>query len=223
MFEAIHGSAPTIAGQNIANPSGLIQGAILMLNHIGQGKVAEKIENAWLKTLEDGIHTFDIYQPGNSKKQVGTKEFAEAVIANLNQTPTTLKAAAYNNTSALQLPKYKRRAAQKKELVGIDVFIHWGGEDPNTLAELVKKIELPDTKLSMITNRGIKVWPEGFKETFCTDHWRCRFKPSKEHTIEKSDIIELLKNANDNQIDVIKTENLYDFDSKAAYSLGQGQ
>ncbi len=223
MFEAIHGSAPTIAGQNIANPSGLIHGAILMLNHIGQGKVAEKIENAWLKTLEDGIHTFDIYQPGNSKKQVGTKEFAEAVIANLNQTPTTLKAAAYNNTSALQLPKYKRRVAQKKELVGVDVFIHWGGEDPNTLAELVKKIELTDAKLSMITNRGIKVWPEGFKETFCTDHWRCRFKPSKEHTIEKSDIIELLKIANDNQIDVIKTENLYDFDGKAAYSLGQGQ
>jgi Isocitrate/isopropylmalate dehydrogenase len=85
MFEAIHGSAPDIAGQNIANPSGLLQGAILMLNHLGQNDIAEKIENAWLKTLEDGIHTSDIYNPQYTKQKVGTQEFAQAVIERLGQ------------------------------------------------------------------------------------------------------------------------------------------
>jgi len=74
----------------------------------------------------------------------------------------------------------------------------------------------------MITNRGIKVWPEGFKETFCTDHWRCRFKPIRGSKIDKVLIIQLLKNAIDQQVDVIKTENLYSFDDTSAYSLGQG-
>ena len=90
MFEAIHGSAPRRAGQNIANPSGLLQGAIMMLNHIGQTDVAEKVQNAWLKTLEDGIHTYDIFKEGTSKQKVGTKEFAQAVIANLGKKPTIL-------------------------------------------------------------------------------------------------------------------------------------
>lgn len=75
----------------------------------------------------------------------------------------------------------------------------------------------------MITNRGIKVWPNGFKETFCTDHWRCRFIPKKGFTITKAHIIELLKNALNEDIDTIKTENLYSFDGKLAFSLGQGQ
>jgi isocitrate dehydrogenase len=75
----------------------------------------------------------------------------------------------------------------------------------------------------MITNRGIKVYPDGFKETFCTDHWRCRFKPMEGMRIEKDDIIQLMSSANLNAIDFIKTENLYEFDGVAAYSLGQGQ
>src|SRR2546426_2193576 len=61
MFEAIHGSAPRRAGQNLANPSGLLLGAVLMLVHIGQTEVAEKVHNAWLRTIEDGIHTYDVY------------------------------------------------------------------------------------------------------------------------------------------------------------------
>ena len=78
-------------------------------------------------------------------------------------------------------------------------------------------------QLSMITNRGIKVWPDGFEETFCTDHWRCRFKPVDGTEINKSRIITLLNNAINENIDAIKTENLYSFDGKAGYSLGQGQ
>jgi isocitrate dehydrogenase len=223
MFEAIHGSAPRRAGQNAANPSGLLQGAVMMLNHIGQTDVAEKVQNAWLKTLEDGIHTYDIFKEGISKQKVGTKEFAQAVISNLGQKPAILKSVSYSNSSSLNLPKYKRKPAAKKELVGVDIFVHWAGTNPNELAEKIQTIESNIIKLSMITNRGIKVWPNGFEETFCTDHWRCRFKPLENSDITKTDIIELFKNALNHNIDVIKSENLYSFDGKAGYSLGQGQ
>jgi isocitrate dehydrogenase len=223
MFEAIHGSAPRRAGQNVANPSGLLQGAIMMLNHIGQTEVAEKVQNAWLKTLEDGIHTYDIFKEGTSQQKVGTKEFAKAVITNLGQKPSVLKAVSYANNSALNLPKYERKPAARKELVGVDIFVHWSGSDPIELAEKVQRIESNGIKLSMITNRGIKVWPDGFKETFCTDHWRCRFKPQDGLGITQTDVIKLLDNSISENIDTIKTENLYAFDGKAAYSLGQGQ
>jgi len=205
------------------NPSGLLQGAIMMLNHIGQTEIAEKVQNAWLKTLEDGIHTYDIFKEGTSKQKVGTKEFTQAVIANLGQKPAILKPVSYAKNSALNLPKYKRKPSAKKELVGVDIFVHWNGTNPNELAEKVKNIELDGIKLTMITNRGINVWPDGFKETFCTDHWRCRFKPEENFTINKSHIIQLLNNALNENVDSIKTENLYSFDGKAAFSLGQGQ
>ena len=223
MFEAIHGSAPLIAAQNIANPSGLLQGAVMMLNHIGQSDVAENIHNAWLKTIEDGIHTEDIYSPGISQQKVGTREFAQAVIDHLGQKPSTLKPVRYANNAALSLPKYHRKPAAQKELDGVDIFIHWPGSDPNELAHDFKQILGADTELTMITNRGIKVWPDGFKETFCTDHWRCRVKPASGKQMSKSNIIQILQAAMDANLDTIKTENLYKFDGKAAYSLGQGQ
>ena len=223
MFEAIHGSAPRRAGQNMANPSGLLQGAIMMLNHIGQTDVAEKIQNAWLKTLEDGIHTYDIFKEGVSKSKVGTKEFAEAVISNLGENPKIFKPVSYASNTMLNLPKYVRKTGAIKQLVGVDVFVDWTGTNPDKLAEIVKSIESEKLKLTMITNRGIKVWPDGFSETFCTDHWRCRFKPEDGHELKKENIIEVLTMAHKANIDTIKTENLYTFDGKAGYSLGQGQ
>jgi isocitrate dehydrogenase len=223
MFEAIHGSAPDIANQNVANPSGLIQGAVMMLNHIGQTDVAEKIQNAWLKTIEEGTHTRDIYKEGVSKKLVGTQEFADALIENLGKTPSVLKPVSYAGSAALKLPKYERKAPALKELVGVDLFVHWRGMNANELAEKLHKATTNGVKLSMITNRGIKVWPEGFEETFCTDHWRCRFMPAEGSSITKNHIIKLMESALNEDLDVIKTENLYTFDGKAAYSLGQGQ
>ncbi|MEO8416377.1 MAG: NADP-dependent isocitrate dehydrogenase [Ginsengibacter sp.] len=223
MFEAIHGSAPRRAGQNLANPSGLLQGAVLMLNHIGQTEVAEKIENAWLKTIEDGIHTYDIYKEGVSRQKAGTKEFAKAVINNLGKKPATLKQVSYAKGKALNLPKYKRKKPQVKELLGIDVFVDCADKTPDELANQLEQLNTDTIKLSMITNRGVKVWPDGFEETFCTDHWRCRFKAVSETTVAKQQIIDLLQKAIDKNIDTIKTENLYSFDGKPAFSLGQGQ
>jgi isocitrate dehydrogenase len=223
MFEAIHGSAPTIAGKNLANPSGLLHGAIQMLTHIGQSDVAIKVHNAWLKTIEDGIHTFDIYKEGVSQKNVGTKEFAEAIIKNIGHKPIQLKEVNYTNNSALKLPKYQRKTARNKELQGVDIFVHWNGDNANELASILQLMNTSDVQLDMITNRGIKVFPDGFPETFFTDHWRCRFKSSVGKSIDKKQIIQIMQTADDNSIDIIKTENLYAFDGKTAYSLGQGQ
>ena len=223
MFEAIHGSAPRRAGQDLANPTGLLQGAIMMLNHIGETSIASKIQNAWLKTIEDGYHTYDIYKEGVSVKKVGTNEFADIIISNLGQLPTQFKVADFQASKGMYLPKYERKSPKKKDLVGVDLFVHWTGTDPDVLAKNIVEMNTQGIELSMITNRGIKVWPEGFSETFCTDHWRCRFKPTTKETISKNDIIALLTSAEQKNIDVIKTENLYVFDGKQGYSLGQGQ
>lgn len=224
MFEAIHGSAPRRAGQNMANPSGLLHGAILMLNHIGQSDVAEKVHNAWLCTIEEGIHTYDIFKEGVSKEKVGTKEFAEAVIKNLGKKPQTLKAVTYANGKTLNLPKYQRKAPKQKDLVGVDIFVNWNGYVADELAAKLQPLtQNHNVQLSMITNRGIKVWPNGFPETFCTDHWRCRFKPTNGKMLNKSTIAQLLVEAEALQIDTIKTENLYEFDGKSAFSMGQGE
>ncbi|MGB5654728.1 MAG: NADP-dependent isocitrate dehydrogenase, partial [Robiginitalea sp.] len=223
MFEAIHGSAPDIAGKDIANPSGLIQAAVMMLNHIGQFEVAETVQNAWLRTLEQGIHTGDIYRKSQSKKRVGTREFADAIIANLGVQPQFMSPANFEGFQAITLPEYTRRTASKKELKGVDVFVDWRGKDPDDLAAKLQVIENPALKLSMITNRGVKVWPNGFDETFCTDHWRCRFSAPKDLWVRKEDIIEVLQKAAISNVDIIKTENLYEFDGVRGYSLGQGQ
>lgn len=223
MFEAIHGSAPTIAGQGIANPSGLIQGAVLMLLHIGETESAELIQNAWLKTLEDGIHTADIYKSEVSSKKVGTHEFAQAVIERLGQEPQQLNAVKYKKTAGIQIKPYQKRIEAKKELIGVDIFVCWNGTNANEIGEKVSPITHKNIELSMISNRGIKVWPNGFDETFCTDHWRCRYKSLDGSTISQGDIIALLTLFNQHQIEVIKTENLYTFDGKIGFSLGQGQ
>ncbi|MFM7007544.1 MAG: NADP-dependent isocitrate dehydrogenase [Flavobacteriales bacterium] len=223
MFEAIHGSAPMIAGQGIANPSGLLLGAVQMLIHIGQNQVAEKIQNAWLKTIEDGIHTFDIYKEGVSASCVNTQEFAAAVIANLGRAPKHFPAVSYRENARIQVPKYERSAPKQKTLQGVDLFVHWSGTDVNELATQLEALTSSEFKLALITNRGIKVYPGGFPETFCTDHWRCRFMAKNANQATKKGIVELLTAANNAGIDVVKTENLYAFNGKAAYSLGQGQ
>lgn len=222
MFEAIHGSAPPIAGQNIANPTGLLKAAIMMLNHIGQQDVAESIKNAWSCTIEDGIHTADIFKEGISQQLVGTQEFAQAVIDRLGKYPQKLKPVIYERGVKMNLPRYQRRPAAKKVLKGVDVFVDWRGEDVNSLASSLQKLN-NGIELTMITNRGVKVWPNGFKETFCTDHWRCRFEDTKGEQVPLGTIPGIFEKAITEELDIIKSENLYEFDGERGYSMGQGQ
>lgn len=221
MFEAVHGSAPDIAGKGIANPSGLLQGAILMLVHIGQPEVAARIKNAWLKTLEDGLHTPDIYDERVSQRKVGTQEFAQAVIERLGQEPDRLRPVRFGKPSPEPMvPQMVRKTPAHKELVGVDVFFNWRGQKPEELAALLEPLAAQSLELVMITNRGVKVWPGGFPETFRTDHWRGRFMGQG---VRHTDVVALLGRIAEAGLDFIKTEHLYTFDGKPGYSLGQGQ
>ena len=225
MFEAIHGSAPRRAGQDVANPSGLLLGGVMMLVHIGQAAAAEQVHNAWLRTLEEGIHTYDIFAEGVSRQKVGTSAFADAVIARLGQKPETLPAVSYNKDGkGIAVPPAVRSAPKAKQTVGVDLFVHWAEGGPQQLADKVQPLGGNGLKLSMITNRGVKVWPEGLPETFCTDHWRCRFLAETDGAaVDPGQIAALQVRAAESGVDFIKTEHLCTFDGEPGFSLGQGQ
>lgn len=222
MFEAVHGSAPDIAGKDVANPSGMLVAATQMLVHLGHGAIAEKIKNAWLCTLEDGIHTADIYREGLSNEKVGTRHFTEALLERLGREPHELRAVHYHNTPIHVVRK--PQPPTQKQLVGVDIFLHWDESErnPDVLGAKVKAAATNAFRLSLITNRGVKVYPDGMSETFCTDHWRCRFVASAE-TCSYPDVLSLLEAVTSNGLEVIKTENLYNYDGQPGYSMGQGE
>ena len=223
MFEAIHGSAPTIAGLGVANPSGLLLAGVMMMVHIGQPDVAERVHNAWLRTVEDGIHTQDIYKEGGSTEKVGTMAFADAVIERLEQRPETLTPVTYGvGARSFTIPAATKRSPAQKDLVGIDVFVQ--SSDPvENLARTMQMAESDRLELVMITNRGVKVWPNGLPETFCTDHWRCRFMAKSERPLDRAAMLDVLSTLDRGNVDFIKTEHLYNFDGEPGYSFGQGQ
>jgi len=228
MFEAIHGSAPDIAGQDLANPSGLLRAAVMMLDHLGQPEAATRIHNAWLRTLELGLHTADIFRAGTSTRRVGTQEFATAVIGELGEMPQRLRAVQYSGRSAtLASPGVDAPAVRPlKELVGVDVFLDWDadGRDPQRLGERLLPLAGDLVDLRMITNRGVKVWPAGLPETRRTDHWRCRFvRRDTSAALPRQAIEGLLARLSSAGLDYVKTENLYHFDGQPGYSLGQGE
>src|SRR5437867_8911513 len=227
MFEAIHGSAPRRAGQNLANPSGLLLGAVMMLVHVGQTDVAERVHNAWLRTIEEGIHTYDIYTEGATRQKVGTREFARAVVERLGKKPEKLKAASYAGVSRVATPASTPHTAapprEKKATVGVDVLLDWREGSAERLAEILRKTSAGGLELAMITNRGVKVWPERLPETFCSDHWRCRFLSSSAEDIDHGQITSLLERVNAAGLEFIKIETLCTFDGQPGYSLGQGE
>ncbi len=239
LFEAIHGSAPDIAGQNVANPSGLLQAAVLMLGHLGQHDVAARVHNAWLCALEDGCHPADIYCPKTSRARASTTAFADAVIARLGRQPQQLAAMparpaevpAHPASSVSPAPPTVKAPVQQ-QLVGVDVFLRWDGKQADALGRQLETLTGHRMQLKMITNRGVKVYPDGHPETFCTDHWRCRFVaadarvsgPQLKFTpVSFLDVLALLHRLVDFDLYIIKTEHLYLMDGQRAFSLGQGE
>jgi len=222
MFEAIHGSAPRRANQNLANPSGLLLGAVLMLVHINQPETAARVHNAWLRTIEDGVHTYDIFTEGSSKEKVGTKEFAQAVAARLGQKPNTLKPVVYATAPpAVAAAARAPLPDPKVDLVGVDVYVNWPSVDNDKLAGVLKPTAADGLTLTMMSNRGVKVWPDGHPETFCTDNYRCRFAAPGNAT--QAQIIGLLGRIAETGIEIVKTENLRNYDGKPGYTLAQGE
>jgi isocitrate dehydrogenase len=221
MFEAIHGSAPRRANQNLANPSGLLLGSVLMLVHINQPEVAERVHNAWLRTIEDGVHTYDIFTEGVSSQKVGTREFAAAVCQRLGQKPNRLKPVSYAKRPEAAPAAATTTVNSEMELKGIDVFVYWPTRNPNTLADAVGKLAGDGMTLQVIDNRGVKVWPAGMAETFCTDSFRCRFiAEGKTDMVRLLDVAHRVAGAG---IDIALTQTLRSFNGQLGYSMVQGQ
>lgn len=241
MFEAIHGSAPDIADQDIANPTGLIQASIMMLIHIGQNEVAQNIRNALFKTIEDGIHTADIFNEKTSTKKVGTKEFTQYVVQNLGQKPKQLPIADFANTTK-NSNKVARQSSLitkdiKKTLIGFDLFIDWQN-DFDSLLTILKAMESDIFEVKAISQKGLLLWPlmdSHMMPNFYKTPVVLRFigkgivkKSStniidKEKNIKHENIIEMLGILNDKSFDFIKYEGLYQFDGEAGYSAIQGE
>jgi isocitrate dehydrogenase len=190
-----------------------------MLVHIDQVDIAGLVHNAWLKAIEDGVHTYDIYEEGVSTKKIGTKEFASAVVERLGTTPEKLKPVEYR--SAPQIVEQQGSAAHPaKALVGVDIFLEWSGGPAAELGEGLKRHLVPGLSLSMLSNRGVRVWPDGFPETFLSDHWRCRFMGADPATpVTHAQVVAQLDRLGRAGYDFIKTEHLCTFDGERGYSL----
>jgi isocitrate dehydrogenase len=223
MFEAIHGSAPRRAGQNLANPSGLLLGGVMMLVHIGQSDIAERVHNAWLATLEDGIHTYDIFEAGVSREKVGTREFAQAVVARLGQRPRKLKAVSYAAAPRETIPPEPKLESPSRSLQGVDIYVNWESRDSDALAAKLGPLAGPEFRLTMLTSRGVKVWPDGLPETFRGDQFRCRHISADGGVAKQSAIVALLGRLTGAGISVAQTVSLFSYDGERGYSLGQGE
>lgn len=232
IFEAVHGTAPDIAGRGVANPTSIILSGLMMLRHICLGREAAIIENALLVTLESGIHTGDFGD--RSKPSVGTREFTQAIINNLGNQPKTVPAASVGDatdTCFLRPPKPQAQQVIRtfKNLVthvaGCDIYLD-SALSPIALAEEMQRVcNDGPFKLTLISNRGTQVWPTGSIYTECVDYYRVRFELKEGvqlGTFGQSRCIALLDRIAES-FTVCSYELLRTFDGVKGYSLAQGQ
>src|SRR5712675_1088971 len=173
IFEAVHGSAPDIAGKNKANPTALILSAAMMLRQIGEGKAANDVEQAVLVALESGIRTSDMI---GVDTPATTTEFTQVVIASLGRSS---KVSPPKNYKTVELPKARLGvnvvAAKSRRLTGVDIYVESSLDPANLAADLEKLTEMSPLKLQIITNRGAMVYPSSGRRVSLVDHFRCRF------------------------------------------------
>ncbi len=221
MFEAVHGSAPDIAGQDKANPTALALSAVMMLRHIGEFDAANRLEGSIFYTLERQLFTADLAKFSEAK---GTLEFTDLVIDHIGKGPTDWEPREYK---AIELPKVDSRPdsvrVENRVTLGMDVFI----EEATTPEELGRSLEVLSTstalKLKMISNRGQRVYPPMGALTDNTDHWRCRFLGREQGQDISDDEIYavLLKISRKHRW--VSIEKLHAFDGELAYTLAQGE
>ena len=222
MFEAVHGSAPTIAGKDIANPTALMLTAVQLLRYLDEADAASRVENAVLVTLEDGTaRTADIARGGSS---VGTVAFTDAVIGNLGRRPVTVSARTYGELKLPQLPQAPDFVAvQRRRSVGADVFVEWAGA-ADTLGQALELATAATTyRLRLISNRGTQVYPVLLAEPDLVDVWRCRFLvQDAQADAVPDDLLELLR-----QVGTVApwmhVEKLQEFDGEDGFSKAQGE
>jgi isocitrate dehydrogenase len=226
IFEAVHGTAPDIAGKNIANPTSLLLSGLNMLRHLGMMEKAVMIENALLFTLESGVHTGDFGD--KSIASVNTTVFAQAIIDNFGKQPTqnpkpNLKDFDFvsTNKAISNNPMLLGSNNEPHKIVGADFFIE-STLQPNALAAVAMQHEKNHFKLVTISNRGTQVWPTGSVFTNLVNQYLLRFETENATPLTQSDIIHLYSALAKNfQISSVEILNMWG--DKKAYSLAQGQ
>lgn len=220
MFEAVHGSAPQIAGKDLANPTALLLSAIMMLRHIGDFAAAEKVEQALLVTLEEGRNlTGDIAPKGQG---VGTTAYTDQVIANLGRT----SAHASRAYKPLTLPEWPtgvwHPVPTSRAVTGLDVFIETGEAPAALAASLQAAAEGTGLSLKMIENRGVQVWPALSGQPFLVDLFRCRFLLDAPAQTADAQIAQLMAAIGARHL-WMHVEKLQRFDGKDGYTKAQGE
>jgi isocitrate dehydrogenase len=226
IFEAVHGTAPDIAGKNIANPTALLLSGLAMLRHLGFMENASIIENALLHTLESGVHTGDF---GDKMiPSVNTTQFAQAIKENFGKQPQqgarTLLPNKPKTPTYFKLeknPLIMTREMEEEKIVGVDFFVE-SIEQPQGVADKCLKYSNGLFKLVTISNRGTQVWPKGSIFTNVVNQYRCRFESVGEEERTQVDILELYKHMTQ-EFKVCSLELLNMWGNKKAYSLAQGQ
>jgi isocitrate dehydrogenase len=221
VFEPIHGAARPLAGRGAANPSGMLLAAAEMLRHLGQGAAAARVENAWARTIEDGLHTPDLFAQGRSRRRVSTLSFARAVIARLGERPRRLAAA---GDGALPLPApapEEARGPADRRLAGVDLFVAWPERDGARLAARLDALGAGGLRLRHLANRGETVWPRGEAPALVTDQWRARF--TGEPGASTAGVAELMRRAAEAGLEVVKTENLYSYGGVPGFTAAEGE
>ena len=227
MFEAVHGSAPDIAGKNIANPSGLLNAAIQMLIYLKKFDKAELMHNAFLKTLEDGIHTADIYQDSISKEKVSTMAFAKAVIENFGQSPSYIQGSVLNikrNTHDItNVPYVYKPSYSDKVLVGVDITFGLDVIDLRFSQLIVdlQSIKHDQFELILVHNKGVEIWPDdsALVNRSYVDQICCRFYMKYKSTITNDHVNQLLLELDRKKMNVIKMEKLYLYDNQPGFFI----
>jgi len=232
IFEAVHGTAPDIAGRNIANPTSLVLSGLMMLRHIGLTQHAANIENALLATLESGTRTGDFGNPAAAP--LGTREFVHAIADRLGSKPTTVPAipdADANAPSFVHPPKPTSQQMIRTfknvvtHVVGCDIYLDTPLAPLSLAGELQRVCEDTPFKLSLISNRGTQVWPVGSIYTECVDYYRVRFELKDNVTpgaFGQSRCVALMDKVAE-KFSVCSYELLRTFDGVKGYSLAQGQ
>ncbi|HSC53660.1 MAG TPA: NADP-dependent isocitrate dehydrogenase [Phnomibacter sp.] len=226
IFEAVHGTAPDIAGKNLANPTALLLSGIGMLQHLGLLSSASLIENALLYTLEQGVHTGDFGD--KSKPAVSTTDFAAAVVANLGKSPVNNpKPEATNQPSSCTVvkleenPMMESHEQEGETLIGVDMFIE-SNEQPDAIAKQCLRHAGVKFNLLSISNRGTQVWPTGSKFTNLVNQYNVRFESIDNEPLNQQDIIGLYVSLSGN-FKICSLEVLNMWNGKKAFSLAQGQ
>ena len=228
IFEAVHGTAPDIAGKGIANPTSLLLSGIMMLRHLGFISHADKIENSLLHTLEQGIHTGDFGD--KSIPSVGTQAFADAIIKNLGQNPT--EAPVVNTgtpdfewkkpeNTRTEIKIFPETKYEKATVKGADLFITTELH-PKETAALIQSILPEGLTIQMISNRGTQVWPTASVFTDSIPHFRVRIYHKDTDTLNRSELISIVAKIAE-VIEVEDIEILKEWGSIRGYSLAQGQ